>query len=144
MPTHTATVYSTPSPRWQLGSIGLGQLDRKTVYSTPSPRWQLRSHWAQKTDRPGTVQTINVMGLIDRKTVFPDPSPHTPAFVVLGTWAVVLMFRDYSRALGLVGLSRLRLVRLPFGMEVHVRRLRTRQTQISSRRKSATSANAST
>ena len=99
----------------------LGQLDRKTVYSTPSPRWQLGSHWAPKTDRPGTVQTINVMGLVDRKTGFPDPSPHTPALVVLGTWAVVLMFRDYSRALGLVGLSRLRLVRLPFGMAVHVR-----------------------
>ena len=46
---------------------------------------------------------------------------HAPAFVVLGTWALVLMFRDYSRALGLVGLSRLRLVRLPFGMAVHVR-----------------------
>ena len=31
------------------------------------------------------------------------------------------MFRDYSRELGLVGLSGLRLVRLPFGMAVHVR-----------------------
>ena len=46
---------------------------------------------------------------------------HAPAFVVLGTWALVLMFRDYSRELGLVGLSGLRLVRLPFGMAVHVR-----------------------
>ena len=61
------------------------------------------------------------MGLVDRKTGFPDPSPHTPGLVVLETWAVVLMFRDYSRALGLVGLSRLRLVRLPFGMAVHAR-----------------------
>ena len=48
---------------------------------------------------------------------------HAPAFVVLGTWALVLMFRDHSRELGLVGLSGLRLVRLPFGMmAVHVRR----------------------
>ena len=31
------------------------------------------------------------------------------------------MTRDYSRELGLVGLSGLRLVRLPFGMAVHVR-----------------------
>ena len=31
------------------------------------------------------------------------------------------MFRDYSRELGLVRLSGLRLVRLPFGMAVHVR-----------------------
>ena len=46
---------------------------------------------------------------------------HAPAFVVLGTWPVVLMFRDYSRELGLVGLSGLRLVRLPFGVAVHVR-----------------------
>ena len=72
--------------------------------------------------QPGwTVQTINVDGPYrQKKTGFTYPSPQTPAFVVLGTWPVVLMFRDYSRALGLVGLSRLRLVRLPFGMPVHV------------------------
>ena len=60
---------------------------------------------------------------------------HAPAFVVLGPWALVLMFRDNSRELEFVrisdiwtGSALLLVIRLPFrmSMAVHVRGRRAR------------------
>ena len=101
-------------------SIGPKTPKRRSGHYPPHVGSWVEKHWAQKTDRWDSPD-IDVDNRTHWHIGFIQRILHSPAFFVLGTWAVVLMFRDYSRALGLVGLSRLRLVRLPFGMAVHVR-----------------------
>ena len=79
--------------------VGPGRPKRRSRHDPKHVGSWVEKHWVQKTDRLGSPD-INVDNRVKWHIVFIEIMLHAPAFVVLGTWALVLMFRDYSRELG--------------------------------------------